>query len=855
MEKQINQQNLTTTSNLLNNSPTNHTLIGSSQTHTQDVTRFTTSGEINTVRETHDRNARDHFKALSDTQQRTIQNFMARPYLVKTGTLPAVTGIITRVNVMEELKKMITKYKLSGFYAFKARARLQVVINAQPFHTGLLGLSYTPMWDQPNGDRHEAGFYVTFSEKDHEMRFMTGCPTTYVNIGSSNMMELSVPYVGDDGLCRVDDGDFGVFHFYSLIQLRDSTNAPTVHYNIYLSFEDLETYATYPSLTPQSSDVLKTLLQALQQATGNSEQSQTQEAEAKENDAPTGIVSGIASKVSSISKELTAVPGIADIAGPVSWVADGVGKVAKMFGFSRPHATESQQPVWINPYKNFNHADQNDHATKMSLNSKQEIQVRDIGIEGKDEMNLTHILSKPMYYSKMTWNASHEQGRELFYVPITPTIFEKETSWGSDVGNKLISPTFLSYLGQMFNFWTGTIRLTFVFAANKFYSGRLRYVYYVKDNPSKEYQHLYSHVVDIRDANIFTVDCPFIHTRPWRRTSGDSNCFLKVFVETPLAHPETVSSVMECAIFASAAKDFAFASPSRVRAMPCNGADLTKVASPLIPQGFTLNLNSEEVPANISMANEISQVDAEQAHKLAIGDPVVSLRQLSKKYMHNGFINWNTQMLLVRPFKPLSVQDNSHITPTQFQPADFIDWITALYRFRAGGVRIALEGMDGSLQVCHRSLKAIRYKDDHYKLVYLGGVDNRLSPGILGEIDIDGTLARAEQHHSAYYSMFPHNSELQGHLRFEVPYYSCSALTKNDRVRFNIDVGSDGRISLDQVNEVIDYGRYYDDTDNIVTIFRTNKDENFVTAYRAAADDFNCGFLVGPPPIRREKYQ
>lgn len=858
MEKQILQQNLKTNENSLNTLPSNPTMMGNSQTHTQDVTRFTTSGEINTVRDTNSKNAEDHFKVVSDTKQRTINNFLARPYTYSTGILPTTKQRFLQIDVMDCIKKMVSRYKLMGFFAFKGRAKVQVVVNTQPFHSGILGLSYTPMYNEPDGDRHEAGFYAKYSNDEDLIRYLTGCPTTYMNLGSTNMMELSVPYVGDNGFCKLDGGEFGTFHLYTLTPPRDSTNAPTIHYTVYFSLEDVETYATYPSVIAQSSDTLATIIKALQAALPGAsgiENSPTQEQEAQDNN--TGLVSGIANSVGSVAKSLTAIPGIADVAGPVSWVADGVGKVAKMFGFSKPHGEQSPEAVWINPVKNFNHADQNDNSTKMSFNANQEIEIREVGPQKTDEMNMTYVLSKPVWDETIQWSTDHEYGRQLQYVQVTPRNFAVRRGWGDAHNVWHIAPTFVGYFAYLFAFWTGTIRLTYMFASNKFYSGRLRLVYYAQDSSSKEFQHLYSHIIDIRDADTFTVDLPFIHTRPWRKTAiADNPCYLKIFVETPLVASETVSSVMDIAMLVSGGKDLCFAGPQRVRGMPCNGVDFTKLRASkrekVEAQGYTLNPNSNQRPANIPLVDDVTDINPEEAHKLSIGDPVTSLRALSKKYVHNGFINWNSQFMLIRPFKPLSVQDNQHITPTQFQPADFVDWITALYRFRAGGMRVALDGLEENCYIAHRDLQSVRYPDDHYKMTYLGGVDNHLSPGILGQCDINDTLARAEHHHSAYHSMFPHVPANQGHLRFEVPYYSGSALTRNDRVRFNIDVGSDGKTSLDEVNSPVEYGKSYDDSNNIITIYRNNNTERFITAYRAAADDFNCGFLLGPPGIRVE---
>lgn len=860
MEQQINQQNLTNTPNALNNNASNNTMIGGPQTHSQDTVRFTTSGEINTARLTNDRNALDQYKAANDAKQRTIGSFLARPALVRTGKLPVQMGVFERINVMEELRKMLARMKLEGFYAFKSRARLQVVVNSQPFQTGLYQLSYTPFYDFANGDKHEAGFYAKFDKAQPEMRYLSGCPSVLLNIGASNMMELILPYIGENAFCDIQSGDFGTFHLGCLIPIRDNTNAPSCTYNIYLSFEDVETYATFPTHIAQSditSDTLQQLLEMLKNNSNVSTTAPSQSEEAKQTEG--GVVSNIAGTVSKVANSLTAIPGLADIAGPVSWISDGVGKVAKMFGFSKPHSEKASEPVWINPYKDFNHCDGVDHSTKLTVNTNQEIQVRDFGPVKEDEMHMNYILKHPTYFEVFDWKKGAPMKTLLYQVPIEPRSFCEHQEWAhNSKADWRVSHTFLSYLSYMFTYWTGTVRLTFTVAGNKFYSGRLRFVYTPekpRDNVFDELQHTYSHIVDLRDANTFTVDCSYIHTTPWRRCFVDSPNYLSVYVETPLECTETVNDLLSITVHVSALDDFNFAGPIRPRGMPCNGVDFTKVqpdTETVELQGFTEQLKTQHAPANIPIINDIEHVDPKESHKLAIGDPITSLRTLSKRFCHNGFISWNTRCMLVRPFKPLSVQDNAHFTPTQFQPADYIDWITALYRFRSGGMRISVQGMDDDVvYVAHKSATEIVNDNDNdlWRLQYFGGIDKNLSPGILGQLEMSETFARAEAHHSPSYSMFPFNPWIQGHLQIEVPYYSMKAITKNDRIRFNIDVGSDGKTSLDVLNKTIQI----DDTtdhDNIITIFRNNTEEKQITAYRAAADDFSCGFLLGPPATR-----
>lgn len=576
-------------------------------------------------------------------------------------------------------------------------------------------------------------------------------------------------------------------------------------------------------------------------------------------------ISNIFNTVGRVSSALTSVPGLSSIAGPVSWLADTVSKVSSSFGFSKPHSTEPSCPVWINPVKDFPLCEGVDHSTKMTVTPKSEIEVRPLGETNEDEMAISHIVTKPMLFRAFQWRKDDQIGKLLQVLPVNPSSLNQKIEIKGvtdETRYDVHSHTFLSYLANLFQYWMGTIRFTFTIAGNKFYSGRLRFTYvpnvkegsegHHADEIYKKMQHTYTHIVDIRDADTFTVDCSYVSLTPWRQLLGKYNekleeGFLYVFVEQELRHPDTVSPNLGIIVHVSGLEDLTFAGPTRPRAAPANGYDFDARHFPrtVEAQGFTLPLSDQHAPANIPIVNDVTPANPLEAHKTSIGDPVTSLRQLLKRFIINDVVLWSTPLMLLQPFKLLDVQDDSRTTINDFVPADYIDFISSMYRFRKGGVRIALCGFKDRVLAAHRNFDALEHgnKDYFYATKSLNREHTR--PSIVRQIDTDKEQFRREGLFATAYSFVPHDERNQSILQLEVPYYHPLSLMENNRYRYVLDSKDAEKIDMKMVRTSHDFDIT---TSNVVTIWRDNQEPTNVEVYRAAADDFNCGFLVGPPP-------
>lgn len=849
------QKQPTTTQTNLNENPTNPTLIGNSQTEVSDTIRMTHEGEtVKHIGRMSDE-TRVQIATASDPRFHQIKSFLERPHkldYVKHWGVSEPYNQMCYVPIQTEIAKMLSTLKLEGFYGFSGKCRLRVLVNSQPFQTGVLQVAYWPKYEyhpnEPKKYERKAGFNVEFMQDEALARCESGCPNVLLNIGSTSTCEMVVPYVGSTALMDLNQNspfhNFGRFIFRALMPLRDATNSPECGISAYISFEDITVYATTP-LT----------------ATVEAQSGVPQVVEAKQK----GKISNIFNTVGRVSSALTSVPGLSSIAGPVSWLADTVSKVSSSFGFSKPHSTEPSCPVWINPVKDFPLCEGVDHSTKMTVTPKSEIEVRPLGETNEDEMAISHIVTKPMFFRAFQWRKDDQIGKLLQVLPVNPSSLNQKIEIKGvtdETRYDVHSHTFLSYLANLFQFWMGTIRFTFTIAGNKFYSGRLRFTYvpnvkegsegHHADEIYKKMQHTYTHIVDIRDADTFTVDCSYVSLTPWRQLLGKYNekleeGFLYVFVEQELRHPDTVSPNLGIIVHVSGLEDLTFAGPTRPRAAPANGYDFDARHFPrtVEAQGFTLPLSDQHAPANIPIVNDVTPANPLEAHKTSIGDPVTSLRQLLKRFIINDVVLWSTPLMLLQPFKLLDVQDDSRTTINDFVPADYIDFISSMYRFRKGGVRVALCGFKDRVLAAHRNFDALEHgnKDYFYATKSLNREHTR--PSIVRQIDTDKEQFRREGLFATAYSFVPHDERNQSILQLEVPYYHPLSLMENNRYRYVLDSKDAEKIDMKMVRTSHDFDIT---TSNVVTIWRDNQEPTNVEVYRAAADDFNCGFLVGPPP-------
>ncbi|APG78438.1 hypothetical protein 2 [Hubei picorna-like virus 22] len=821
----------------INTTPSNPTLIGQPEVSTHDTTEFVTEGNVPQASFVDQQNAQDQYFVNADSVSHEIADFVSRPYRFHTGQWKSGSALGTVLFsdlVVATLRNSPVWTKLQGFMAFTATFCFRLVVNAQPTQQGELMLNFRP--DETDEDSKSFRFWNKMVDPAYELARVSGCPNATLTIGSTSQCEFRVSYRATVPLCDVSNGEFGKIDLRVLSTLAGPTNAEAVSYSMYMWLEDLQTYATQPySGTSSYSQIGNRAAKAQGRALPSA-------VEAKEK----GTISGIADKVGSIASALTAIPGVADIAGPVSWAAKGVSSVASLFGFSKPHDITPSAAITNNPYKDFAHGSgANACETKLTLNDTSELSVRPLGAVPEDEMNINYLTKIPIYLANRTWKTTDAVDKIVFNAPVAPQYM---ISRSGQAGKKAFTVhTTLSYLALMHRYWRGSLSFTFNIVGTKFHSGRLRATFTPsrKWTPPDQHQHTYSKIFDLEDSNTFTLTTPWVKELPVRSTDRMSNYeevegFITLSVEDQLVANSTCAQYVDIVCFVSG--DVSFSAPRIPDEHVANGVvfNPTSTGRAAKAQGFTADVASARVAVMNMVPDEVVPTAAQEqrALEVTVGDPEPSLRTLTKRMAYNGVFTFKDKNADIRehcilPSNQLQAELASAITSDQVATyGDYIDWVSALYRFRAGGIRYCIYG---DLPKPENTL---------VKFCPLDGT-NLIIPAYevtsAGVGTFKATIARFMQ--MLNYVTVPYAKNNYG-IQISVPYYHDRPALTNSRwfvpnplpITTTIGAGYDPVSTCDSYVAISNLAP--NDTD-------LTKNRLFV--FRAAADDFNCGFFTGPP--------
>lgn len=577
-------------------------------------------------------------------------------------------------------------------------------------------------------------------------------------------------------------------------------------------------------------------------------------------------ISTVASAIGKVAGFAAKIPMLADFAIPVEWAANGVANTARFFGFSKPHVVEAEKPVVQKPFYHFVHGAGASTATKLSLNPDQAVQTVSLGPEQSDEMALSYLTSRPGLYFNMSWATTNARGDCLFQDPMLPSRFYIAQQYSIvNVAQKAMVKfnTHLSYLAEMFMYYVGGFLFTLTLGATKFHSGRLRFVFvpqmplptqandaWTKDQLATVYNQQnknYHMVMDIRDAMTFTFKTPYEPGQPVipnEINMCNTVPAMFVFVEVPLVASAGVSSTIDGWFSVSGAPGFKFVGPrmsSKTKLLPfakgilsAPGVEGKETWTPggVRPRGtfqgfdnssYTRTETSSLAPAVVDMSGKLNETAAAlTAQTMTVGDVVESLRMLIKRpsealYFVNNATTWTYNMWI--PWF------NTTQTGEQFESETFFQRIRSLYRFSTGG--IILSGFNNTEKIYTKKFKLTDLTDLSY-------FKQRFAVAGHGANGYAWLNAKKDE----YFSEVPfvcetmHRQSLEGAWSFEIPYYN--QYDKTD----NMLVWARGTSST------MDYVSQFSPP---VALMWRGEPQSVQSLYIAAAEDFNCGYLNGPP--------
>jgi hypothetical protein len=567
------------------------------------------------------------YDCIGEKRDHSISDFLSRYAIIQQGAWASTStrgAVLANLTFPKQLfdtgsyKVLQNTNKLDGFTGFKAKVRVRIEINSQPFQAGALLLHYVPYSEYMQSHTQ---WYATSSVADPVAA--SGCPHVVMNLANTTSMEFVTPYVSPYLFFNLatGQGSFGNV-VISVISPLSSQSATSANYTIWAKFEDIE--LRYPTDAPLTTSFAQI---------GN----EVAKMESR------GSISSTVGSVGNAIADVLPWVGLGWLSSPARMASSAGESVLKMLGFSKPGVEAPVTRVKQSPAQYFINSDGADTTHKLSVSAANAL-ITPSGWAGtdSDEMRLDHIASRPCYSTAFNWAGTDTADKSLFLLPVSPMYTMTPATAIPNAYARALSMPLCAKVASFFSLWRGTMVYRIQVVKTQFHSGRLRisyrpYIYADNTKIADMPAYAYTEEIDLSSGTDFTFEIPFVSTRPWMQTyydlksslaSGDARnaatgC-VQISVINPLVNPVNVSSTVEVLVYASM-KDAQFASPIRPIILPYNIPNVAQI-------GKARLIKTEESSAMQNVPSELPLLP----YSTCVGEVVTSFRQLLKRQSYLG---------------------------------------------------------------------------------------------------------------------------------------------------------------------------------------------------------------------------
>lgn len=653
------------------------------------------------------------FKQGSD-QIAAFADFLSRPIEIYTTEWAVAGDINTSIKPWALwATNPHVKKKLDNFYMLRGSLNLRFVINGSPFHYGALMAGYHPLQgysacvDGTSAGHASIGFVQYINRLSQRLKIVLK-PSENVNSC------MCLPYFNFNNYLDVTNAteftDFGELRIKSLRQLAvTSDTLDSVGIKIYAWMENIELLSPTYTLAQQSQFTLPidyvdedvefseefidfTMSQlgwaykkqaVLDELLGRSRyQFQADELDEKN----PGVISGPAFAVARAMGSLRDLPVIGPYAMAANLGSAAVGKIAALFGYSKP-VSNHVGTMRRDPLGNIANSNVVDSSNKLAFDVKQGITVdpRATGLDGTDEMSIKYIAQRESFFTYFEMASTDGDDTALFQTAVIPTL-----GYTSNNGQRLLfQPTALAFATLPFRNWCGTLIFRFEIIATKFHKGRIKIAWdplsaantVQSDNINLNLMK----IVDIEQTQEFEFVVPWGRKEPYQKvytahakdTSSDVpfttplaatvypgdgyvNGFLGVAVINRLTAPLTTAPI-RFNVYIRAGDDFELANPtdnmiqdyshyelqSAFDNVPWNEVTYQSADGDLEKELSADGSQPAEAPASVNiMASTPRDYYLDKTLEF-YGEPLVSFRSLIKRYNFLRNIWYDPQRFVV----------------------------------------------------------------------------------------------------------------------------------------------------------------------------------------------------------------
>jgi len=435
---------------------------------------------------------------LANNSDSDLGNFLCRPINVATYQWAINTPLYETLNPWTAyLTNPFIRDKIANFELLRMNLHMKVLISGTPFHYGRALVSYNPLsgFDQVTIERGLGGAL------DADLVGASQKPHIFLNPTLNTGGVLEIPYFYKDNYIPLTNAslanDLGEVVFRSFGNLRHTDVGNPVTINVFL-------WATDVILTMPTSKGLPPLLS--QSGTMNSGDEYGQ-----------GIISKPASAVAKAAGALKSIPLIRPYARATEIVANGIGDVARLFGYSRPAVITDPVIMKPVPLGNVANVDAADPVNKLSLDSKNEVTIdpRVTGLEGKDEMGILDYVKRESYLTTFNWTSDAAPGDMLFNCRVAPDLY-RYVEYTTPTLRRELHMTPACHMAQLFKYWQGSIKFRFQVVKSAYHKGRMLVRYDPRSlSAAVDYNTNYSRVIDIAEAEDFEITIGWGQAQPW----------------------------------------------------------------------------------------------------------------------------------------------------------------------------------------------------------------------------------------------------------------------------------------------------------------------------------------------------
>lgn len=544
------------------------------------------------------------------------------------------------------------KEKLHGFYGLRATLRVDLVLNATPFHQGRLRLCYYPC---ASINSAKAAAHIT-----HRIP-LSQLPGVEIGCGDCSV-SLTIPYVAPGRFIELTSAGNVISwgNLYLVIMSQLSTGASgdsTADYTIWYSMHDVE-------LIGQTNKAVQ------QSGVGKGKPKRITPSEQEQRP-----VSHILGAAADFAGNVAKIPLLTPWAGPVSWFLNAAKGAAFAFGFAKPINTE--KPCLMSSNYNWytTTSDGIDNSMPLALLTDAKLRLLDdVNESGEDQMSINFIKRQWSFYNTFSVSESDTLGLQLYRADLTPTLFFSNPS-GFEY---YYTP--VTYLSKFFGIYRGGLEFMFKFVKTGFHAGSLAVTFVPgpHDNTMTftDSSYAYRTVIDLQEGDEACFRCPYL--LPLDYINCDIGCgAIYVHVVNPLRSPETCASSFEVLVYVRGAESLQFQKPRDWSALP------------VIPQGGEVENISEHIVCDAPGNGPVAPLNLDFCQD-SISECATSLLQLIKRF-NSLQIVWASGADDIAVVIPWALSCKRFVASTLSGPQQIYDPITsqvlAPFAFYRGGMR------------------------------------------------------------------------------------------------------------------------------------------------------------------------